>query len=158
MRTMVTVRPLAVGDASACDQIVAGLTYHFANDEGRRMCAEAVRTQDGLVAIDRDRVVGFVTFVPQFEETAEITWMAVEAERRSEGIGRILMESLVDHLRVAGKRLLILLTVSPHGDEGSPPDGYPATRALYSAMGFTLARNLPREWTEDLAVLMVRPL
>jgi GNAT superfamily N-acetyltransferase len=158
MRTMVTVRPLAVGDASACDQIVAGLTYHFANDEGRRMCAEDVRTQDGLVAIDRDRVVGFVTFVPQFEETAEITWMAVEAERRSEGIGRILMESLVDHLRVAGKRLLILLTVSPHGDEGSPPEGYPATRAFYSAMGFTLARNLPREWTEDLAVLMVRPL
>jgi GNAT superfamily N-acetyltransferase len=145
-------------DAPGCDAIVGGLTYHFADDQGRRMCAEAVRTQEGFAAIERDRVVGFVTFVPRFEEAAEITWMAVEAERRREGIGRLLMESLVDHLHAAGKRLLILLTVSPHGDEDSPPDGYAATRAFYLAMGFSLARNLPREWSDDLAVLMVRTI
>jgi GNAT superfamily N-acetyltransferase len=155
---MVTVRPLMLGDAPGCDAIVAGLTYHFAIEEGRRMCAEAVRTQDGFAAVEHDRVVGFVTFVPRFEEAAEITWMAVGAEHRREGIGRLLIESLVDYLRAAGKRLLILLTVSPHGDEGSPPDGYAATRAFYVAMGFRLARNLPREWSDDLAVLMVRAL
>ena len=155
---MITVRSLSGDDAEACDAIVAGLPYHFALEEGRRLCAEAVRSEQGLVAVDPDRPVGFLTFVPRFEHAAEITWMAVQADRRRSGIGRSLIESLVAQLRDSQKRLLLVLTVSPNGDEDSPADGYPATRAFYTSMGFTLARELRGEWTDDVAVLMVRPL
>jgi hypothetical protein len=58
----------------------------------------------------------------------------------------------------AARKLLLVLTVSPNGDEDSPADGYAATRAFYAAMGFVLARDLPREWENDTAVMMVRPL
>lgn len=155
---MVTVRPLRIDDADACDAIVAGLPYHFALEEGRRLCAAAVRSEQGLVAVESDRPVGFLTFVPRFEHVAEITWMAVQANLRRSGIGRSLIESLVAELRDSQKRLLLVLTVSPNGDEDSPADGYPATRAFYTAMGFTLARELRGEWTDDVPVLMVRPL
>ncbi len=37
----VAVRPLAPGDAPACDAIVASLPYHFGQEEGRD-CATAV--------------------------------------------------------------------------------------------------------------------
>jgi GNAT superfamily N-acetyltransferase len=84
--------------------------------------------------------------------------MAVRGDRRRRGIGRLLLDALVQELKSEGKRLLLVLTVSPHGDEDGPADGYPATRAFYLAMGFVLARDLPREWSNDTAVMMVRPL
>lgn len=156
--SMITVRRLAIEDAVECDRIVASLPYHFAHEEGRRLCADAVRSQDGFVAVESGRPVGFLTFVHWFHDAAEITWMAVQAERRREGIGSLLMDALVRHLRATDRKLLIVLTVSPDDDEDAPANGYPATRAFYSAMGFKLARNLAREWPSDLAVLMVRHL
>jgi ribosomal protein S18 acetylase RimI-like enzyme len=152
------VRRLDVADASACDAIIASLPYHFANEEGRAQCARAVRSEPGLIAVESDRVLGFLTWVPRFDAAAEVTWMAVHGDHRRRGIGRMLVEQLVGDLRGQGKRLLVVLTVSPNGDEGSPADRYPATRAFYSAMGFTLARDLPREWPNDTAVMLVRPL
>jgi ribosomal protein S18 acetylase RimI-like enzyme len=155
---MVTVRPLVGDDAALCDEIVSSLTYHFAQEDGRRECAVAVRSEKGLVAVKAERVVGFLTFVPRLDQAAEITWMAVQADHRRQGIGRLLIESLVAHLRESSMRLVLVLTVSPNGDEDSPRDGYSATRAFYGAMGFTLARDLHREWPNDVAVLMVRSL
>ena len=155
---MAIVRPLQQYDAVKCDAIVASLPYHFAQQEGRRRCAEAVRSESGLVAVESDRPVGFLTFVPRFDRAAEITWMAVHADHRRKGIGRLLIESLVGDLRVSNKRLILVLTVSPNGDEDGKEDGYPATRAFYRAMGFTLARDLHGEWPNDVAVLMVRAL
>jgi GNAT superfamily N-acetyltransferase len=152
------VRPLMLADAPACDGIIASLPYHFANEEGRAQCGEAVRHERGLVAVEADEAIGFLTWVPRFESAAEVTWMAVRGDHRRRGIGRLLLDALLRELTGEGKRLLLVLTVSPHGDEDSPADGYPATRAFYSAMGFLLARDLPREWTDDTAVMMVRPL
>lgn len=153
-----TVRALELADAPACDAIVESLPYHFGNAEGRAHCAAAVRAERGLVAVDSDRVLGFVTWVPRFDAAAEVTWMAVRADQRRRGVGRMLLDELVGRLRSDGKRLLVVLTVSPNGDEDGPADGYAATRAFYSAMGFVLARELPREWDDDRAVMMVRPL
>jgi hypothetical protein len=56
---MITVRRLAIEDAVECDRIVASLPYHFAHEEGRRLCADAVRSQDSFVAVESGRPVGF---------------------------------------------------------------------------------------------------
>ena len=154
----VEIRPLAPGDAEACDAIVAGLPYHFGQEQGRRDCAAAVRREAGLVAVGDEEVVGFLTFVPRFEEAAEITWMAVRNDRRRRGAGHRLIESLTDLLRADGRRLLVVLTVSPSDPGPEPEDGYGATRDFYRSCGFVLARDLRNEWDGDTAVVMVKPL
>jgi ribosomal protein S18 acetylase RimI-like enzyme len=154
----VAIRPLAAGDADRCDQIVASLPYHFGQEEGRRDCADAVRRQPGLVAVLEGTVVGFLTVRRHFDQAAEITWMAVHADHRHRGVGRALIGRLCRDLAAEGRRLLLVLTVSPSDPGPEPPDGYQATRAFYQAAGFTLAMDLPGLWPSDTAVLLVRPL
>ena len=64
------IRPLEAADAPACDGVIASLPYHFRNADGRRECAEAVRSSAGLVAVEGDRVVGFLTVVHHFRTRA----------------------------------------------------------------------------------------
>lgn len=152
------IRPLQPDDADSCDRIVASLPYHFGQEDGRRECANAVRSQPGLVAVLDHTVVGFLTVQRHFDHAAEMTWMAVHAHHRHRGIGRALIDRLCGDLVAEGRRLLLVLTVSPSDPGWEPPDGYQATRAFYQAMGFILARDLPELWPSDTAVLLVRPL
>ena len=99
----VIVRQLARVDAEACDAIVASLPYHFGDEQGRHDCAAAVRLQGGLVAEANSEVVGFLTWEPRFDECAEMTWMAVHADRRRKGVGRMLLDRLAaDTWRLVG--------------------------------------------------------
>ena len=154
----VEVRPLAAADAESCDAIIAGLPYHFAIEEGRRRCAAAVRRDPGLVAVEHGEVLAFLTFVPRFDEAAEITWMAVRADRRRQGIGHALIDRLAERLAQEGRHVLLVLTVSPSDPGAEPDDGYQSTRAFYRSTGFVFGRDLAREWDEDTAVIMVKSL
>ena len=154
----VLIRPLASADADACDRIIASLPYHFAVEEGRRNCADAVRRDAGLVAVEGDEVLGFLTYVTRFDEAAEITWMAVRNDRRRRGIGHALIADLTERLRASGARILVVLTVSPSDPGPEPDDGYQSTRAFYRSTGFVLARDLRNEWDGDIAVVLVKPL
>jgi GNAT superfamily N-acetyltransferase len=137
---------------------VRSLPYHFAQEEGRQECAVAVRTQHGLVAEDAGEVVGFLTREPRFEESLEVAWMAVRADRRRQGIGRALLDRLANDALSEGRRFLLVLTVSPSDGPDEIPDGYQATRAFYEANDFILTRDFPGHWKSDTPVLMVRPL
>ena len=156
---MTTIRALEPADAPACDAIIASLPYHFGLEEGRRDCAAAVRSQRGLVAEHDGEVIGFLTMEPRFDAAAEVTWMAVRADRRHGGVGRALMDRLAADLEAEGRRLLLVLTVSPNDPPDEIPDGYKATRAFYAANGFVLAREFAGYWGDhDTPVLLVRPL
>jgi GNAT superfamily N-acetyltransferase len=152
-------RPLVAADAPACDAVIASLPYHFGSADGRRECAEAVRSSAGLVAVEGDRVVvGFLTVVHHFPETSEITWMAVHADRRGRSIGRALIGRLTGELRDQGRRLLLVLTVSSLEEEPGIDDGYHRTRAFYRSVGFVPARELPDLWPGNKALLLAMPL
>jgi ribosomal protein S18 acetylase RimI-like enzyme len=159
---MIAIRPLEVSDAPACDAIIASLPYHFGLEEGRLECAAAVRSQPGFVAERDEEVIGFLTEQHRFADAAEITWMAVHADHRRGGVGRALMDRLVADLEADGRRLLLVLTVSPNDppdDPGHEADGYGATRSFYTANGFVLARDFAGYWGDhDTPVLMVRTL
>ena len=152
------VRPLAATDAEVCDVIVASLSYHFGDERGRRDCAAAVRSQRGLVVADGGEVVGFLTWESRFDDAAEVTWMAVRADRRRAGFGRMLMDRLAADVSADGRRFLLVLTVSPSDGPDTIPDGYQATRSFYEANGFVLARDFAGYWEEDTPVLMIRSL
>ena len=152
-RVPVEVRPLGPEDASACDDIVAGLPDWFGLAEGVLACAEAVRTQPGLVAVRSGEVAGFVTWTTS-GDTAEITWMAVGAAARRGGLGRALIDALLPRLRADGMRELAVKTLSSR----HPDPGYAATRAFYVAMGFTAVRELDVWGPDNPAVLLTRPV
>ncbi len=154
----VTIRALAAPDAAACDAIILGLPYHFGDPGGREECARAVRRDRGLVAVAAGEVVGFLTVMRHFPASAEITWMAVRADRRGRGLGGQLIAHLCVTLTAEGCQLLLVMTLSSLCDEGGTTDGYGRTRAFYRSHGFFDAREVPELWPNSPALLMIRPL
>jgi predicted N-acetyltransferase YhbS len=152
------IRPLAPADAEACDAVILTLPYHFGNEHGQTECARAVRTQDGLVAVDEGEVVGFLTLERHDPRSAEITWMAVRADRRRHGIGRGLIQRAVDDLARDGVEFLSVLTLAESEPEERETDNYADTRAFYRALGFVPLRELALEEWDDRAVILVRPV
>jgi ribosomal protein S18 acetylase RimI-like enzyme len=152
------IRPLAPADAEACDAVVLTLPYHFGNEAGRAECARAVRTQDGLVAVEEGEVVGFLTLERHDPRSAEITWMAVRADRRRRGVGRGLIERAVDDLAPDRVELLSVLTLAESEPEERETDNYAGTRAFYRALGFVPLRELALEEWDDRALILVRRL
>jgi ribosomal protein S18 acetylase RimI-like enzyme len=137
---------------------VLSLPYHFGDEGGRAECARAVRTQEGLVAVEEGEVVGFLTLRRHDPRSAEITWMAVRADRRRHGIGRALVERAVDALARDGVTILSLLTVAESEPDWRETDNYADTRAFYRALGFVPLRELALESWDERAVILARPL
>jgi len=149
------VRPLLIDDAEACDAIVASLPAWFGDPDGIRECQELVRKGPGLVVeIDGD-VAGFVTYASRYRATTEITWIAVHADRRNEGVGTALLEELERRLTSDDVRLLIVKTLSDREDPG--PE-YAATRAFYLAKGFEPVIELDIWGPENPAQVLAKPI
>jgi GNAT superfamily N-acetyltransferase len=148
------IRPLGPRDGAACDGIVASLPDWFGLEEGVRECAEAVRTQPGLVAEVHGEVRGFLTIARPYPRTPEISWLAVHARNRRRGLGRAMIEALSDELRTRGDRLVVVRTLSDRTDPG--PE-YAQTRAFYLAMGFIPVAEV-RSDPENPLQLLALPL
>ena len=111
----ITVRPLALSDADGCDAIMRGLPDYFGHEGGLAAYREAVRSRAGLVAEEAGTVVGFAVWEPRTAATAEITWMAVERDRRHGGIGTAIVEALAADLAGRGFRLALAMTSGAGG-------------------------------------------
>jgi ribosomal protein S18 acetylase RimI-like enzyme len=149
------IRPLdPASDADTCDAIVRGLPEWFGMQEGIDQAKIAVRTNDGLVATEADEVVGFLTWSRPRPVSAEITWMAVRADRRRHGHGRALIDGLVERLAADRTRLLFVKTLS----DTEPYAPYAETRRFYQASGFQPALDLDLWGPDNPALLFVRVL
>jgi ribosomal protein S18 acetylase RimI-like enzyme len=147
------IRNLEPTDAEDCDAIVAGLPDWFGLEQGIRDCAHAVRHDPGAVVELEGEVSGFVTWNRDGNE-AEITWLAVREDRRRRGLGRALLDALMEMLRADGVRELMVKTLSSRAED----QPYAETRAFYLAMGFTEARELDLWGPDNPAVLLTRSL
>lgn len=160
MSKPVALRSLTRDDAPACDAIIASLPYFFGDPQGVRECAEAVRTQGGIVALAGDAVVGFITIERFGTGSAEITWLAAHAAHRRNGIGRMLVERAAAEMTAAGAGILFVLTLGPSVSE--PPeitDNYAGTRAFYQRLGFIPLREFAlKTWNDPAALIMARPI
>ena len=142
-------------DAAACDAIVRGLPDWFANEDGLREQAELVRTGDGLVVVEDGAVVGFLTYARLNARTAEVTWMAVRADRRRRGIGAVMIEELTARLSREGMRMLVVKTLSDREDPGTE---YAQTRAFYLRCGFVPVAELDIWGPENPCQLLSKPV
>jgi GNAT superfamily N-acetyltransferase len=153
----VTVRPLALSDAEGCDAIMRGLPDYFGHEGGLAAYREAVRSQAGLIAAEAGKPVGFAIWEPRTAATAEITWMAVERNRRHAGIGTAIIEALAADLARRGFRLALAMTSAGRKPPRPEPDIYEATRRFWIARGFLPLIELDI-WDVNFALLLVRPL
>ena len=152
------IRDLTAADVTGCDAVIASLPTFFGDPDGIREYREAVRSQQGVVAVRGGMVAGFVTLLFHFPESAEVTWMAVHAEHRRGGIGRRLMDAAAERAAAQGARMLSVLTLGPSVPE-QHADNYGGTRAFYRAMGFVPLRELGlRSWNNAAALILARPL
>jgi GNAT superfamily N-acetyltransferase len=149
------IRPLEPRDAEACDAIVASLREWFGIDDSIRDAANAVRSQEGLVAEEDGVVVGFLTLVHPYPTTSEISWMAVRRDRHRTGVGVMLVNATAERLRRRGVRLLTVKTLSDREDPG--PE-YAQTRAFYLATGFMPVAELDIWGPRNPCQLLARPL
>ncbi len=145
-----TIRELQPSDAAACDAIIRRLPAFFGHQGGIAACAQAVRTESGWVAVEDGGVVGFATWTLRTAVSAEITWMAVDPDRRHCGIGTAILAALLVDLQARGVAVVLVMTAAT-------ADSYAATRRFWQARRFLPLLDLPL-WETDQALLLVRPL
>jgi GNAT superfamily N-acetyltransferase len=88
--------------------------------------------------------VGTGCLVPQSEETAQVVGMSVAGASRRNGVGRGILEALLNHARARGFRRLILTT----------SEGWEDAIGFYGACGF---RESVRAAGGVLFEMIVRP-
>ncbi|CCK27528.1 acetyltransferase [Streptomyces davaonensis JCM 4913] len=105
--------------------------------------AKRAAAADVLVAVEQDRLLGGVTFVPSpgpmadlaRSGEAEIRMLAVAHAARGRGVGEALVRACVDRARAAGDRTGIVLSTQPL---------MRTAHRIYERLGFT--RVPERDW------------
>ena len=128
---MIAIRRAVKGDADACVGILVRLPEYFTpdtHDEARTGLGKHL----AWVAAEADSIEGFILVEHHYPTAAEITIAAVTPERRGAGIGTLLVERALDHLREMGVTLVEAKTL----DESAGYEPYVATRAFWERRGF----------------------
>ncbi len=147
----ITLRPGRPADAEGIaamsrDLIETGLGWSW----GAERVARAIRNKDSvtLLACDRDRIVAFA--IMYFgDEHAHLSLLAVRPSHQRLGIGRRLVEWLVDSAYAAGIATIHLeLRATNHG-----------ARSFYRQLGFSGSAYIPGYYRgREMALRMMRML
>jgi ribosomal protein S18 acetylase RimI-like enzyme len=149
------IRRIIQEDHTAIVEMAKALHQWF-TELGVQQIAKDLQSQEGLVALEDESTVGFVTYVVTVDEkAAELTWIAVHPEFHRKGIGRCLVKALEEALVKLG---LLALEVSTVADSVEY-ESYARTRSFYHALGF-LDIRVDRKWypSGDDRLLLRKPL
>jgi GNAT superfamily N-acetyltransferase len=98
-------------------------------------------------------VVGFVSVKIHTAFAAEVYVMGVKRPWHRHGIGRVLIEAVVELAISQGLKFLTVKTLSPSNDDPN----YARTRLFYEAVGFLPIEQFPTLWgPENPCIMMVR--
>jgi GNAT superfamily N-acetyltransferase len=145
MRGHLRLRDFARADQEQVRTLVlAGLAGHWGSiDEALNGdlhdIAEFYGAGRTVVVEDQDRIVGTGTLMPRTADTAEIVRMSVDAGERRQGVGRWIVEALLDTAGAWGKTTVVLET-SAHWDE---------VVAFYVSCGFRVTHQTDGEFGRD---------
>lgn len=99
---------------------------------------------DRIWIADMDgRFAGCIGVVRAAPDVAQLRWFLVDKSARGTGLGKRLIDALIEYCRKSGYKSIFLWTVS----------GLPAARYLYQERGFTLTETKPETllWGKTLA-------
>ncbi len=127
-------RLVLAGLAEHWGSVDASLNHDLAN------LAAAYPTGRTLVAVDHvGRVVGTGTVVPRDDHDVEVVRMAVAAELRGTGVGRRILDALIDIASGWGAQRVVLETTA----------AWTATVAFYERCGFRVTRYVDGDFGRD---------
>ena len=112
----ITLHAFQPADQSAVKELIlAGLAEHWGTlDPSKNPDLEDIASSYAgavfLVARHMDCIIGTGALVPRPDGTAEVVRMSVAADWRRQGIGRMILQALVDHARQNGFHRIILET------------------------------------------------
>jgi len=103
-----------------------------------------------LVAELDSAIIGYICFgpTPLTDGTWDIYWMAVDPNRRRQGIGSVLMEAAIENIRGVGGRLAVI--------ETSSTPAYESTRRFHTKHGFETMARIPDFYTIGDDMLIMR--
>ncbi|MHA7271456.1 GNAT family N-acetyltransferase [Arthrobacter sp. HLT1-20] len=141
-------------DPSAVDRILRSLPEWFGVEEAIEGFTVSASRQESFLAVVNDLAVGVALLVRHFEESAELTLIAVDANQRGGGVGKALLDALESVLIVDGCQLLQVHTVAPSFEDAA----YSQTRAFYLKAGFLPVQEFDRIDWDGPTLVMVKPL
>lgn len=152
MAVVITIDQLR--DPAGVKRVLHTLPAWFGIDEATAGYVEKAARLDSFVARDSGATVGVALVDRHFPESAELALLAVDRSHRGQGIGRRLIAAVEEFLRTDNCGLLEVHTVGPsYADEG-----YAATRAFYTAMGFAPVHEFDRLDWDGPTLLMIKNL
>jgi GNAT superfamily N-acetyltransferase len=140
----------------ACLAVAHGVDEGF-NEQGLATMADDLPGQRTLLALDDDEVVGFASVAATGERVRELAWLAVTQSRQRAGIGRRLVEALVEDCRESGVELLSVKTLAGTVESAH----YDGVRQFYRDLGFRHVETIDPypPWGEgNPCAIYVRPL
>ena len=114
-------------------EVAQALPEWFDGDARNRAIPIDVRFQKGNVALQEQRVIGFI-LLNVSEGRVNISWMGVHPEFHHQGVGHALIAAAEDYCRLIGLDELATYTLGDSVDYAP----YVATRAFYASQGFTI--------------------
>jgi GNAT superfamily N-acetyltransferase len=141
-------------DPAAVERILRSLPEWFGIEDSLLEYVADAGTAESYLAVEDGEIVGVALVHEHFPRSAELTLIAVHAERRHGGLGSALVEAVVDSLTARGFLLLEVHTVGPSYEH----DGYAATRAFYGRSEFVAMHEFHGLDWPGPTVIMVRPL
>jgi ribosomal protein S18 acetylase RimI-like enzyme len=138
-----------------CLDVIRSLPAWFGYEGAVQAVSTALESQRGFVALEGSVVAGFVALEPAFDESIEITYLAVHANHRRSGLGRLLVHAVAEFAKERDIPSVCLLTLGP--SSGSADQA--GTISFYRAIGFWRTKELYlRTWGGAPTLLMVAPV
>ena len=132
-------------------EILEGLPEWFGIPESLEEYVEESSQMPFWVAVEDEKVLGFIALKQHSKDAAEVYVMGVHKTYHHQGIGKSLMETGVEFCKSQGISFLQVKTL----DESHSDQYYAKTRAFYQKMGFKKLEVLPTLWGEANPCLML---
>jgi GNAT superfamily N-acetyltransferase len=128
------IKEITASDRQRVESIARALHPQWFTESALEEIANAVQTQNGYLAVDDGRPVGFAAYLSRDDDrTAELTWIGVHPDFHRRGIGRRLVISIEEELKRKACGRLEVYTVAATVEY----EPYARTRSFYHAVGFT---------------------
>lgn len=129
--------------AASCEAVLRSLPAWFGIEEALQMYASDSARLPGFAIVEGERLLGFVSLHRHFPDAWELHCMAVHADARGRGLGRMLLAHTERWLIGQGARWLQVKTVAATSDSKA----YAQTRAFYERLGFEPLEVFPTLWS-----------
>lgn len=127
------IRVMSEADSQSIRELVNELPEWFDEYAREKAIPSDLRHQNTFVAVEEDRVVGFITLFFA-EGRLNIGWLAVRRYYHGKGIGRALLKRAEVFGRKKGMKELATVTLG----DGVDYEPYKATRSFYLRQGFEI--------------------